>query len=105
MHAGSKEITPVKGCKDMCSNEGREGKKVASPKEPLSWVKRNIYNTRSKVVANKDKVSMGGLAYDKVPKITLGRRSRITISKSQAKVKVKNGKQATIGRALRARQA
>ena len=105
VHAGIKETTPVKGSIEICSIEGREGKKVASPKDPPSWVKHNIYNTRSKVVADKDQVSTEGLSSDKVPKVTLGRRSHIAISKSQAEVEVKNGKQATISRALRARQA
>ena len=82
----------VKRCKDMCSNEGRDGKKVASLKEPPSWVKHKIYNTRSKVAADKDQVSTGGLSLDKVPKVTLRRRSHIAISKSQAEVDVKNGK-------------
>ena len=84
--------------------EERE-KKVASPKEPPSWVKHDIYNTRSKVAADKDQVSTGGLSSDKVAKVTLDRRSHITISNSQAEVEVKNGKHATIGRALRERQA
>ena len=105
MHVGIKEVTLVKECKDICSNEDREEKKVASPKEPPSWVKHKIYNTWSKVAADKDQVSTGGLSSDKVPKVTLGRRSHIAISKSQAEVEVKNGKQATIGRALRERQA
>ena len=87
----------------MCSNEGREGKRVASPKEYPLWVKHNIYNMRSKVAADKDQVSTGGLASDKVPKITLGRRSHIAIAKPQLEVEMKNGKQETIGRALRAR--
>ena len=42
-----------------------------------------------------------GLALDKVPKVTLGKKTLISISKSQAKLEVKNGKQATISRALR----
>ena len=61
VHAGIKETTPVKGCKYMCSIEGREGKKVASPKDPPSWVKHKIYNTWSKVSADKYQVSTGGL--------------------------------------------
>ena len=95
----------VKGCIDMCSVEGGEGKKVASPKEPPSWVKHKIYNTRSKVAADKDQVSIGGLSSNKVPKVTLGRRSHIAIAKSQAEMELKNGKHAIIGRALRERKA
>ena len=105
MHIGIKDTTLDKGRIDMCSNEGREGKRVASPKEYPLWVKHNIYNMRSKVAADKDQVSTIGLSSDKVPKVTLGRRSHIEIANSQAKVEVKNAKHATIGRALRARQA
>ena len=96
MHAGRKERTPDN--KDT-------SKKVASPKEPPSWIKHKIYNTQSKATANRDQVSFGGLASDKVAKVTLGRRSHIAIGKYQAEVDMKNGKQATIGRALRAGQA
>ena len=78
---------------------------MASPKEPTSWSKHKIYKTRSKVAVDKDQVSTGGLASNKVPKVTLGRRSHIAISKSQDEVEVKNGKHATISRALRERQA
>ena len=87
----------------MCSIEGIEGKKVASTKEPPSWVKHKIYNTWSNVAADKDQVSTGGLSSDKVPKVTLSRRSHIAISKSQVEVEVKNGEHTKIGRALRAR--
>ena len=78
---------------------------MASPKEPTSWSKHKIYKTRSKVAVDKDQVSIRGLSSDKVPKVTLGRRSHITISKSQAEVEVKNGKHETIGRARRTMQA
>ena len=47
-------------------------------------------------------MSFRGLASDKLAKVTLGRRSHIAIAKSQAEVDVRNGKQAMIGRALRA---
>ena len=70
VHVGIKEMTSDKGCIDMCSIEGREGKNVESPKEPPSWVKHKIYNMQSKVAADKDQVSTGGLASDKVPKVT-----------------------------------
>ena len=50
-------------------------------------------------------MSSRGLASDKVAKVTLGRRSHIAIAKSQAEVDMKNGKQATIGRAFRAGHA
>ena len=105
MHEGINETRSVKGCIDMCSIKGREGKKVTSPKEPPSWVKHKIYNMWSKVVAHKEIVSTRGLASDKIPKVTLGRISHIAIAKSQVEVEVKSGKQETIGRALRARQA
>ena len=78
---------------------------MASPKEPPSWIKHKIYNTRSKVTADKDQVSSGRLASDKVAKVTLGRRSHIAKSKSQDEVDIRIGKQATIGGALRAGQA
>ena len=78
---------------------------MASPKEPTSWSKHKIYKTRSKVAVDKDQVSIRGLSSDKVPKVTLARRSHITIAKSQAEMEVKNGKHETIGRALRERQA
>ena len=84
MHAGCKETTPDR--KDTCKN-------VASPKEPPSWIKHKIYNTRSKGAVDRDQVSSGGLASDKVAKVTLGRKSQIEKVKSQAKVEVKNGKQ------------
>ena len=93
------------GCKEITTNNKGTGKKVASPKEPSLWIKHKIYNTRSKAAADRDQVSSGGLASDKVAKVTLGRRYHIAIAKSQAEVGVKNGKQATIGRALRAGQA
>ena len=82
----------VKECKDTCSSAGKEGEKVASAKEPPSWIKHKIYNTRSKMLADRDQVSSGGLVTDKVPKVTLGRKSHIAIKKSQVKVDVKNGK-------------
>ena len=105
MHTGNKEMTPVKESKYTSSSEGSKGKKVASPKEPPSWIKHKIYNTQSKVVADRDQVSPIGIASDKLVKVTLGRRSHIAIAKSQAEVDVRNGKQATIGRALRAGKA
>ena len=46
-----------------------------------------------------------GLALDKVPRVTLGRKMLISISKSQSKLEVNNGKQVTISRALRAGNA
>ena len=49
-------------------------------------------------------MSSGRLATDKVPKVTLGRKSHIAIAKSQAEVDVKNVKHGTIGRALRAKK-
>ena len=52
---------------------------MASPKEPTSWSKHNIYKTRSKVAVDKDQVSIRGLSSDKVPKVTLARRSHIAI--------------------------
>ena len=105
MHIRNKEMTSINECKDNCGSEGSKGKKVVSPKEPPSWIKNKIYNTRSKVVADRDQVSPRGIASDKLVKVTLGRRSHIAIAKSQAEVDVRNGKQATIGRALRERQA
>ena len=78
---------------------------MASPKEPTSWSKHKIYKTRSKVAVDKDQVLIRGLSSDKVPKVTLGRRSHIAITKSKAEVEVKNGKHETIGRSLRSRQA
>ena len=46
-----------------------------------------------------------GLALDKVPKVTLGRKTLISKAKTQAEMKVKNRKQAKISRALRAGKA
>ena len=105
MHIRNKEMTSINECKDNYGSEGSKGKKVVSPKDPPSWIKNKIYNTRSKVVADRDQVSSGGLALDKLAKVILGRRSHIAIAKSQAEVDVRNGNQATIGRALRARKA
>ena len=96
MHARCKEMTP--DSKYTC-------KKVVSPKVPPSWIKHKIYNTRSKGAIDRDQVSSRGLASDKVAKVMLGRKSHIAKVKSQAEAEVKNGKHATIGRALRARQA
>ena len=96
MHAGFKEINlDIKNTR----------KNMASPKELLSWIKHKIYNTQSKVATDKDQVSSRGLASDKVANVTLGKRSHIEKAKSQAEVDIKNGKQATIGGALRAGQA
>ena len=79
MHVECKEITPD-------SKDTR--KKVASPKEPPSWIKHKIYNTRSKTTNEKYQVLSRGLASDKVAKVTLGRRSHIAKSNSQAEVDI-----------------
>ena len=50
-------------------------------------------------------MSIGGLALDKVLKVTLGRTTLILKSKTKAKMEVENGKQATISKALRAGKA
>ena len=47
----------------------------------------------------------GGLALDKVTKVTLGRKTLISKAKNQANIEAKIGKQAIISRALRARKA
>ena len=73
MHARCQEINP--------DSKGTS-KKVATPKEPPSWIKHKIYKTRSKVAADRDQVSSGGLASDKVAKVTLERRFHIAIVKS-----------------------
>ena len=83
MHVVFKNMTL--DSKDTC-------KKVASPKEPPSWIKHKIYNTRSKGAVDRDQVSLGDLASDKVAKVTLGRKYQIGKVKSQAEVEVKNGK-------------
>ena len=73
MHAGCKEMTP--DSKDTCKN-------VLSPKYPPSWIKHKIYNNLSKGVVDREQVSSGGLASDKVAKVMLGRKSHIEKSKS-----------------------
>ena len=47
----------------------------------------------------------GGLALDKVTKVTLGRKTLILKSKNQAEIEVKIRKQDTISMALRSRKA
>ena len=79
MYVGYKEMTL--DSKDTC-------KKVASPKEPPLWIKHKIYNTPSKGAVDRDQVSFGGLASDKMAKVMLRRKSHIAKLKSQVEVEV-----------------
>ena len=45
------------GCKEITSDIKDTSKKVATPKEPPSWIKHKIYNTWSKVATDRDQVS------------------------------------------------
>ena len=104
-------MTPisVQENKDIWEIPGKVVGKVASPqkviKDTPSWIKHKIYNTRSKMLAEKEKVSMGELELDKVQKFTLVRKTLISKAKNQAKIEAKIRKQAIISRALRARKA
>ena len=48
VHAGSAVVTLFKEIKDTFVSLGKVEKKVASPKDPPSWIRHKIYNIRSK---------------------------------------------------------
>ena len=62
------------------------------------------YNLRSKSRRDDNQVSKGGLTLGKIKQMSTGRKSLLSLAQAQPTKDINEGKQSTIGRALRVKR-